>query len=125
MGNAFYFGCRNHEAGHYLQDASGRGVYEDSLPKDFPVKHHVLDAGLLPPYQAREKQVEGLAQLAHIGGWTILAFWDRSVDKRYGCNSAFVFRGTLTFEETKAKAAAMFPKIWGRFTFEVKLGTGV
>lgn len=52
-------------------------------------------------------------------GWTMLTFWDRTIDERSGSNSAFILRGRLTFEETVTIAKAIFPKIWSRFPFEV------
>jgi hypothetical protein len=69
---------------------------------------------------AAEDQEEGKATLTHIKGWTVLAFWDRSGDQRYGSNSAFLARGHLTFEEMIAKAKADVYNIGQRFTFEVK-----
>lgn len=115
MGDVYYNGCWG-ETGHYLWDRTRRKAY--SVPADFPVAPHVLDSGFLPPGQP---QVEGRATLCHVNGWTVLAFWDRSVDTRGKSNSAFVARGTLDFDAMVAAAKAAFPSVWGRFGFEVRL----
>jgi hypothetical protein len=113
MENIFFFGCWS-GAGHHLQDATGRVRYQ--LPQDFPMPPDFLDTGLLPP---KLPEVEGRATFVHLNGWTIISFWDRSVDTRGKCNSAFVMRGIYSFEDAIEKAKAAFPQIWKRFTFEV------
>jgi hypothetical protein len=52
--------------------------------------------------------------------WTALAFWDRSVDDRYGSNSVFILRGALSFEEAVTLAREQFPEVWARFSFTVR-----
>lgn len=111
--NAFYFGCWR-EAGHYLFTPSGRSTY--SVPNDFPLPANYLDSGLLPP---NLPETEGRASLVHINGWTVISFWDRSVDKRGKCNSSFLFRGHFTFDEMCKLAAEKFPTIWNRFAFPI------
>jgi hypothetical protein len=110
----YYFGCWQ-EAGHYLRTPDGR-TGEYALPHDFPFRVHTLDGGFLPP---KLPETEGRATLFHINGWTVMTFWDRSVDKRGACNSSFVFRGKLTFAEACALAADKFPSVWNRFQFPV------
>ncbi len=63
-------------------------------------------------------------RLVHVQGWTALAFWDRSSDRRGGSNSAILAAGTLDFEAMVAIAADNFPSVWARITtaFEVRLG---
>jgi hypothetical protein len=117
MHDDFYFGCWD-RSGHFLVTPGGRHVYDN--PKDFPVREGILDGGLLPPFQP---QVEGRAVLVHLSGWTILSFWDRSVDTRGGCSSSFVMRGTLDFVAATQRARERFPQVWNRYTFEVVLGT--
>jgi hypothetical protein len=119
MNGCFYFGCW-HGAGHYLHTPGGNTMSERRIPEDFPIEHRALDACLLPPNQP---QTEGLATLCHLNGWTILAFWDRSVDTRPGCNSAFLARGTYTFETMVGIAKDQFFEVWNRFKFDVRLRT--
>jgi len=115
VSDVYYFGCWS-VPGHYLHMPSGRTSYRD--PEGFPCRSTALDSGFLP---VGDSQEEGVATLCHLNGWTILAFWDRSVDSRPGANSAFVIRGEWSFGEARDKAKAAFPSIWQRFKFEVKL----
>lgn len=112
---SFYFGCWTGRAGHYLHDIHGTEC-ERSLPRNFPVKPSILDSGLLPPNSA---QTEGLATLVHIGGWTIVTFWDRSGDRRGNSNSSFVLEGIHSFEKACEISAGRFPLIWSRFKFQI------
>jgi hypothetical protein len=118
MYDAFYFGCWS-QPGHHLFTVDGMGTHErrDDFPRDFPVKIHVLDTGLLG-YDTKEEQ--GEAVLSHIGKWTILSFWDRSIDKRGQCNSNFILRGILTFGDALAVAKSKFPSIFARIHFEIR-----
>lgn len=123
-----YFGCIQ-RPGHYLWRPglhfSSREV-KDKLERDgiYPK----CDGGFCPgvyydvrrPWRRPREQIEGLAKVTHLNGWTILSFWDRSVDSRGGSNSTFLEQGTLTFDEMVAKAKEVFPTIWARFKFEVK-----
>lgn len=111
----FYFGCWD-RPGHFLFLPNGWQAHGSNVPKDFPCRDGALDGGFLPP---NLPQNEGRASLWHVSGWTILTFWDRSVDSRTGCCSAFVMRGDLTFEQAVATSRNVFPGIWKRFTFDV------
>jgi len=115
---AFYFGCWGNELGHYLRGPSGRMFHEQNLPEDFPVVVNILDSGLLPPNMP---ETEGESSLCHIFGWTIISFWDRSVDRRGKCNSSFIFRGTYRFHDMLKLAAETFPAIVSRFSFPIVL----
>lgn len=116
LNDVFYFGCWN-EPGHYLHNPAGSRLHsERTLPHDFPCAINVLDTGFLPP---NLPETEGRATVAHLNGWTILAFWDRSVDSRGKCNSAFVMRDTLDFDDAVLRSRAAFPNIYLRFKFQV------
>lgn len=114
MNDDFYFGCWNGKLGHYLYDSRGIARHRD--PDCFPIRSTILDGGLLPP---NKPQTEGVATLCHINEWTIISFWDRTVDKRGGCNSSFVMRGVYDFGSACCRAKAKFPDIWNRFTFPI------
>jgi hypothetical protein len=115
----YYFGCWSKErGGHYLYGPGGSNMSRGALPADFPVTLSALDGALLG-YQKRE--TEGEAALAHIGGWTIVSFWDRSGDSRHNSSSGFVVRGLLAFAEVLAIGAAIFPEIASRWTFPIRL----
>lgn len=67
----------------------------------------------------RRNETEGLAFRTCNGGWTAVSFWDRSVDQRGACNSAFIVRGEMTFAQVIRAAKQGWPKVWSRFTFPV------
>lgn len=122
----FYFGCWD-RAGHFFYTETGRTVYDDPT---CPWKDFEVDGCLQPGCfknrfnrwdRAGATQEEGEALIHHRGGWTALSFWDRSVDKRGGCNSTFFAEGTHDFEAMVQIAKQRFPKIWQRFQFEIRL----
>jgi hypothetical protein len=115
----FYFGCW-HVIGHRLVDGSGRTCC-GRLPTDFPVNPEAIDSTFLPPLLP---QVEGRGHLSHVNGWTLLAFWDRSIDRRGKSNSLFLARGIHTFEEMVNRCRAAFPTVWSRFDFDVVNAAG-
>lgn len=119
----FYFGCWG-DTGHYLWNRERRYTREGDCPFDpfYPrVEGHAHIDGVFCP---KNRQVQGEATVTVKDGWTILAFWDRSVDHRPNSNSAFIERGAFTFEEMVSRAKAEFPAIWARFAFEVRPAEG-
>lgn len=118
-----YFGCWG-EPGHYLYDCEHRMIVRQEAAI---WRSRNLDAGYCPNaavdsfWIAHGPQIEGEALLHHVDGWTVLAFWDRSGDRRSGSNSAFLMRGEHTFEDVVNMSKFYFPEIWKRFTFEVRL----
>lgn len=48
---------------------------------------------------------------------TALSFWDRSVDKRGGCNSIFFVEGVQSFENALQEARESFPEL--SFPFDI------
>jgi hypothetical protein len=107
----FYFGCVG-QPGHYLWSENLRHVYE---PHECPWRDFELDGKLCP----KGIEHQGVAKLTYKEGWTALAFWDRTVDKRGGCNSAFLLNGTLTFEQACQTAKHLMPSIWNRFPYGI------
>lgn len=120
----YYFGCKG-QPGHYWFGLP-QGKYR---PDDFPFEHvdgKFAPLVYVPGYRAYgyDEAPQGQASITYVNDnrheiWTVLAFWDRSVDKRGGCNSNFVMTGRRTFEEAAQIAREHFPDIWRRFTFEV------
>ncbi len=115
----YYFGCW-HGAGHYLHDTQGRTIWRDEST-GLPFPSRTLDTGFLPkPEPGRSaEQPEGVVHLTHHKGWTVIAFWDRSVDTRTGCNSAFAIEGEHAKDEALRLAREAFPTVFARFKFEV------
>ena len=74
----------------------------------------ILDADLLPQ---EGQQIEGETTHVVINGWTVISFWDRTVDSRGNSNSAFVIYGKFSFSEAVEISKQAFPEIWNRFTF--------
>jgi hypothetical protein len=107
----YYFGCFEH-AGHFWWDQNLQGANRemDSL---------IVDGVYAPP----GPEIEGLAQIVYLNWnyrvWTLLAFWDRSIDKRGKCNSVFLLEGTLTFDQVVKYSRSLFPTIWQRFQFKI------
>lgn len=106
----FYFGVEDkHTAGHYLFDERMWKVNDSSVPEN-------IDGGFCP----KGIEIQGHALITRVNGKTILSFWDRSGDKRFGSHSTFIEEGTLTFNEMLADAKIKFPKVFERINFEIK-----
>lgn len=120
--DVFYFGC-GREPGHYLFSASGRQVWD--LPSDFPCPMHTLDSGFLPPKLAEN---EGVIWVWRVRKWAVVAFWDRSVDTRGKCNSAFVLReqpdSPRSDDELLQAAFEAFPWVYARIKFRIVTPAG-
>jgi hypothetical protein len=125
----YYFGCQR-DAGHYWWDASSQSM--GSRRAEMRVGAQIaskIDGGFCPgvstnpnrPYDRTRPEVEGEAALHYVDGWTILGFWDRSVDKRGACNSNFIIRGHCTFDEVLQIAREQYPQVMGRLKFEIQL----
>lgn len=124
----YYFGCWD-QPGHFWRSteyAKNRYI-EDTVG---PNIHPRIDGGFCPgvvhPRMSQfdrktRPEVEGETAIHHIDGWTVMAFWDRSVDKRGACNSNFAARGTYDFEQMKDIARARFPTVMNRLKFELVL----
>lgn len=96
----YFFGCWK-EAGHRWADPGNAFAEERAIEHRLPdeLHHGRIDGGFCPgrvkgdPWKRTREEVEGEAKLTHIGGWTVLGWWDRSVDHRGACNSNVVVRG--------------------------------
>ena len=116
MNDAYYFGCWG-DSGHFMFNRDGETA-ERNARAILPPPLRVPDATLTP----KGPQIQGVALLHHVEGWTAISFWDRSVDSRPGSNSTFILRGTLTWDEVIEQSRAAFPSVWARFKFEVRRG---
>ncbi len=128
-----YFGPWD-SPGHYLFWEGGIAerparVGGRERPRDFPWNENSSENGIdcqLQPGCYRKDgvwkhgaEIEGSAKLHHKSGWTALAFWDRSVDIRGGCNSTYFAKGDFTFEQMVELAKTRFAKRWSKMNFEV------
>lgn len=105
----YYFGCIG-RPGHYLFASPCHMVRMEPTEWPFGADGWMLDGKYPPP--GREEQ--SVALVVHVDGWTVMAMWDRSVDRRGKCNSNFVAHGEHTFDEMVALAAEHFPTVWKR-----------
>ncbi|KKK59900.1 hypothetical protein LCGC14_3029730 [marine sediment metagenome] len=112
--NVLYFGYLGYAGG-------GHGLVDEFNPRASVWKHPLgtkLDGGFAPEGRP---EVEGVARLHHVKGWTVLAFWDRSGDSRGKSNAAFLAEGGHSFDDLLAAARKQHPGIFQRFTFDVVL----
>lgn len=117
----YYFGCGKHEAGHYWHKPGAVGIMR--RPPGCPWGNDI-DGGLAPSFaiwraRGRREAPQGQALVAHAGGWTALAYWDRSMDSRPGSNSAFAAEGDYSFDELLTAAKEQWPWVFERQRFEV------
>ncbi len=117
-----YFGCID-EPGHYLFDGRFKFGKRPALVPGWSkwVKWANKRDGLLAP---EFNGVSGRALLHHFDGFTVLAFWDRSVDSRGGSNSMFIVPGIKAFTDVIDIARVAFPGVFERFQFDVEFLLG-
>lgn len=123
----FYFGCARY-VGHYWWrpggvDSEGSPCHPRTPSReelDELLREGDVDGKLVPVNRTDERdQPEGRALLHVRDRWTLLAFWDRSVDGRHGSNSVFAIEGVHDFASAVEAARAAFPTVWVRFSFPV------
>jgi hypothetical protein len=122
----YYFGVWSPQhKGHHLHGPLGEFVSnERTIPWSereslCPDWHLVNRYGVGVPLE--HAQPQGAGSLHHKGGWTALAFWDRSCDQRGNCASVFFAEGTYQPEQMLALCQLKFPHIWRRFGFTVRV----
>ena len=118
---AYYFGCWD-DSGHYWhtsplkQYLPGRKI-DERVP--LQLRRGKIDSRFCPGvvdgenYKSRSEAV-GEGRLTHVEGWTVLGWWDRSIDSRPGSNSNIVAMGTWDYTVMIAIADAQFPTILSR-----------
>jgi len=111
----FYFGCIE-TTGHYWWAPGPERCQRPTL-----CPWVIIDLTTLRGHKGWD-QTEGIAHLKHRDGWTLLGFWDRPVDDRFGSNSVFVTDNILSGDEMLQQAREAFPGVWARYPFEVRIG---
>lgn len=116
--NVLYFGCIG---------SPGHGLYDKSLPwsKQPPYGStpwgSKLDGFLVEPLK---DCTPGQVQHAVKDGWTLVQFWDYSVDQRPGSNSAFLVSEIMSAEALIEEAQKQWPEIFNRPRFpKLNFGT--
>lgn len=126
-GVLFYGVASGTRSGHYLFTSSGdhpRSISPRAVA-DLPAALHRIDSVWTAPRPRTEEEVrnrsnagdpetQGEARIHYVGGWTIVAWWDRSEDRRGGCNANFLARGRHRFGAMLAFARERFPKEMAR-----------
>ena len=110
MTEVLYFGCLG-APGHHVHSKAARVSYYEQPWRE-------LDGGLLK--KARpfvEDQPEGVIVYALAPGWSVISFWDRSVDARPSSNSAFLIRAEMPAEEILKLAREQWPEVFSRPKF--------
>jgi hypothetical protein len=108
-----YFGCYR-EPGHWLWAPGMEPVAE--AVEGLPWSLAQLDGDLAPP-RARA----GVAAVHRQDGWTAVAFWDRSIDRRPGANSVFLIPEELHFDTAMRRAHDAFPEVFAQLGFVVRI----
>lgn len=101
----FYFGCADHRSGHFWFQ-SGMIPWKEPLS----LAAEKIDGRFAP----RNTSKAGVCTLTYLEGWSILAWWDYSVDKRPGSNSALVAKGTHSFDQMMLLLNSEFPNVANR-----------
>ena len=107
MKHLYFFGCGAH-VGHSWFGPNLRPVSQlerKALNRHFG-SH--IDGTFAPAHPHRDN---GNAQLSQTGEWTILAWHDRSVDRRMGSNSALVASGAWSFDQMLSALREHFPGV--------------
>jgi len=123
---AYYFGCWT-ESGHYWRHPTNPHIKESNIERIVGDKLRIIDGVFCPghvdgdPYRRSCPEVEGEALLTHIDGWTILGWWDRSVDHRSACNSNIIARGTWNFATMLVIGETQMPHVMKRQKQKINL----
>lgn len=110
----YYFGCYR-DVGHFLRDSISKRITEEVL-KSNPWRYSI-DSGLCP----KTTTLEGKCTLNKKDGMTCISFWDYSIDKRPGSNSAFLVEGDYDFLTMIELFKEKFPEVVSRFKYELTL----
>lgn len=110
----FYFGCLEGK-GHFLHRAGRKCSPEnfEVLPWGYHLDGQVLERAGIPD------NPDGRILFEQREGWTLIAFWDRSVDRRHGSNSAFLVPAIVSLEELLRLAREQWPQVMARLPFEL------
>lgn len=116
-----FFGCCG-GPGHFLYAPSGHRVDERTVPWR---SLYLAPGARAGEYTPVDEQVEGLAILHHLDGWTAVGWWDRSADRRHGSVAVFFVQGMLGASGALAEARAAFPHVFARMAYPIRvLATG-
>lgn len=110
----FYFGCENSSVGHFLWSQEWRPGLRGTFNPG--ALFSALDGAFCPPDQIPE----GIFKKSVVQPWTIVSWWDRSVDSRPGSHSTFILEGQFDAIEVLRRARIKFPSVFARQRCELK-----
>lgn len=101
-----YFGCIG-DVGHYLHSKRNPRIrWTETAWGD------KIDTGVFP-----KPSTTGVLYTDRRGGWTAIAVWDNSVDRRPGSHSTFVVAADVNTEELLRLAKEQWPEVFSRRGF--------
>lgn len=134
-----FYGCwttpeGRSDTGHYYASPEGPGVAysmrrrHDGKLEDNPERYvpwgYKVDGGLAPRGDDYHREgIVALSQCVNRLGfhdeqwWSVVSWWDNSVDKRMESNANFLVDRKATAEEVLAEARKAFPQIFARFKY--------
>lgn len=115
----YFFGVwRKNDAGHYLYHPNGQTHIS---AKTIQPWGYAIDGKLCPEWDNKRTQsaAQGQGALHHLGGWTALAWWDQTGDRRDGSNSVLLAEGVWTTEDMLALGREHFPAQMARQTVPI------
>lgn len=120
----FYFGALGNNSGHGCLESTLGGArnanYYDVVKTLGNGAYVQLDGGLAPqlaPWRHRQ----GAAALSRRGGFTVLAWWDMTVDGRPASNSAIIAEGEHGFADMLQLLVDHFPAVMARQTSSISI----
>ena len=115
--DVFFLGCwsRSH-IGHYIHDRTGHSLMRGTMDEVLPFWLRQIDGTYCGSPSAEVREPQNRGRVVDVDGWTVLAFWDRTADERYGSNGAFIAKGTHDFEVMCEIGRRHFPSVWARIT---------
>lgn len=115
----YYVGCHG-DSGHYLWDEDQNYIRWDKTNELQPFGSH-LDGDFTPVAVNRFIQGNGVIRFTQQSGWSIINFWDNSIDDRPGSHSLFLINKICDVAEVLSSAKNRFPWVFNRFKFEIVL----
>lgn len=119
--HAYFCGVRpGTKAGHYCEPSDGPSSPwgESSLGYRLLDWHPERDGRRTPRGDRMRRIVSGEpeGEFAHLieDGWTLIAAWDRSADRRGGCSASFAFGGEYTPQRALTMARDRWPLVFAR-----------
>ena len=117
---SYYLGVwHNRPSGHFCY-VPGGDFPDWGAPKSpwgtdrDPIADGAITNSLLPRDLPERRQPEGIRAHHQKDGWTLVGWWDRSADERFGSVSVFAFDALLSADDAENEARRLYPGIFRR-----------